>query len=68
MSAIMVAIRVQYDGQPLEEVLGAEHGPRLHALAHVPQRKAVAEQLLAATVHFELHLELPVAGVAWLEC
>lgn len=67
MSTVVVAIRVQYNGQPVEVVLASEHGAGLHAVPHVPDRETVSEEVLAAAVHLELHLQLPVAGVAWLK-
>lgn len=67
MSAIVVAIGIKHDCKTMKEVLAPKNFARLHTIAHVPDRKTIAEEVLTTPVHFELHLKLPVTGVAWLE-
>jgi hypothetical protein len=63
MRSIVVAVRVQDDREPLEEVVVAENGTLPHAVFGVPDDEAVAEQVLPLTVNLEVDLQLPIAHV-----
>lgn len=67
MWAVVIAVRVQNDGEAVEIVGRTEHVADLVAIAHVPEHEAVAEQVLALAVHTKLKLNFPVGHVNWLQ-
>lgn len=67
MGPIVVAISVQNDAQPAKVVLIPKDRAIGKPVARVPQRKAVAIQLLAFPVHLEAHYNVPVARINGLQ-
>lgn len=61
MRAIVIAVRVQYDGQTWEMIFAAKDRTRLHAILCVPDGKPVTKQFIALAMYLEPNLYLPIA-------
>lgn len=59
--AVLVRVGVEEDAQTLELVLVPEHVARSKRILHVPERHAVAEQILAVAIDLELDYDLPIS-------
>lgn len=67
MRTVVIAVSIQYNSQPMEEVFISKYGSRLHFIFGIPNGKTVAEKFSPLAMDFEMHLQLPISQLAWLE-
>lgn len=56
MRPIMIAVRIQYDGEPLEEINISKNRSSFHAILRIPNGESVPKQILTLPVDFIMDL------------
>lgn len=60
MRSVVIAVGIKDNGKTMEQILAAEDFAGFRVIFHVPNSHAISVEVLPFTVHFKVHLEVPV--------